>query len=152
MLEYMALAATEWSETASYVVNYLLLIIGGLIGGFTNRSELSLTRAPYFAQSAVILICTSLVSVLMLPFLIPAMRGGFLWVVLLAEFGALVAAGFWFARIAIARSRDAYGTGDRAALAFIPLANLWLLFTPSRSTEAELMARPEPALSAEQAS
>jgi len=34
----------------------------------------------------------------------------------------------------MARSRDAYGHGRMAALAFIPLANLWLLLTPSKNT------------------
>jgi hypothetical protein len=44
-----------------------------------------------------------------------------------------VTVGYGFGVIAIARSRDAFGHGRGAALAFIPFANLWLLLTPSKN-------------------
>jgi len=43
-----------------------------------------------------------------------------------------LAVGYGLGVIAMARSRDAYGHGKLAFLAFIPFANLWLLFTQSR--------------------
>jgi hypothetical protein len=46
-------------------------------------------------------------------------------------------------RIAADRSRDAYGHGRLAALAFIPFANFWLLLTPSK---AEASANRAPAI------
>ena len=39
-----------------------------------------------------------------------------------------------------ARSNDAYGHSRYAALGFIPFANLWLLFTPSKDDFAPKMA------------
>ncbi len=46
---------------------------------------------------------------------------------------ASIAGGYFFCRIAIARSHDAYGHGRMAFLAFIPIANFWLLLTPSKN-------------------
>lgn len=41
--------------------------------------------------------------------------------------------GYAFGIIAMARSRDAYGRARMAVLAFIPIANFWLLLTPSKN-------------------
>ncbi len=68
-----------------------------------------------------------------LAFIVQALVGGFFWVVALLEMIASLIAGFFLARIATARSRDAYGHGRMAALAFIPIANFLLLLTPSKN-------------------
>jgi hypothetical protein len=61
------------------------------------------------------------------------MTGGFLWVFMLVDVVVGLGVGYAFAIIAMARSRDAYGHGRMAVLAFIPIANFWLLLTPSKS-------------------
>ncbi|MGD1879498.1 MAG: hypothetical protein ACFB13_18610 [Kiloniellaceae bacterium] len=47
-----------------------------------------------------------------------------------------VVVGYFYGIVAMARSRDAFGTRRYAALAFIPLANLWLLLKPSKNESA----------------
>jgi hypothetical protein len=61
------------------------------------------------------------------------MAGGYLWLLMAISIGASIISGFFYGRIAMARSRDAYGHGRMAVLAFIPFANLWLLSTPSKN-------------------
>jgi hypothetical protein len=130
MLEDLAYAYAETSAVASAIINYIFIIIGGLIGGATDRSQDPLARAPYFGLTGMILAAVSAFSLIEAMVLIAAMKGGFLWVLLVLEFAVLAVAGFATGRIAMARSRDAYGHSGNAALAFIPIANLWLLFTP----------------------
>ena len=49
----------------------------------------------------------------------------------------------FFCLIALARSRDAYGHGRLAVLGFIPIANFWLLLTPSENeTSTNRLATP----------
>jgi hypothetical protein len=61
------------------------------------------------------------------------MAGGYLWTLMAVDVVMSIVVGFFFGQIAMARSRDAYGHGRLAALAFIPIANLWLLLTPSKN-------------------
>ena len=60
---------------------------------------------------------------------------------------SLIAAGYFLCRIAMARSRDAYGHGRMAFLAFIPYANFWLLLTPSKKAISANRAPTIPLLS-----
>jgi hypothetical protein len=93
-----------------------------------------LARAPYFGLTGMILAAVSAFSLIEAMVLIAAMKGGFLWVLLVLEFAVLAVAGFATGRIAMARSRDAYGHSGNAALAFIQIANLWLPLHPGRRT------------------
>ena len=61
------------------------------------------------------------------------MAGAYLWVLLAVQLVTLVLVGYFIGIIAMERSRDAYGHGRMAALAFIPVANLWLLATRSKN-------------------
>lgn len=140
MLEDLALQLPE-DQIGS--ISYGLVILGGIIGGLTNRSVAEIRRAHYFALSGLICLCTSLVTFAGMAFIVPALVGGFFWIVVGAEMLAPLIGGFFLARIASDRSRDAYGHGRMAALAFIPLANFWLLLTPSKT---ELSAHRSPAI------
>ena len=64
---------------------------------------------------------------------IPAGRGGYLWVLTEIWLAAAIAGGYFVCLLAMARSRDAYGHARMAFLAFIPIANLWLLVTRSKN-------------------
>ena len=56
---------------------------------------------------------------------------------MLCDFASCLAFGAYSAQIARARSLDAYGHGRRAWMAFVPLANFWLLFkSPLQPLEA----------------
>lgn len=58
---------------------------------------------------------------------------GILWVLVGAIFLGIAVIGYFFGVFALARSRDAYGHGRYAILAFIPLANLVLLLKRSKN-------------------
>lgn len=133
MLEDLALQYSEIPEDEMRLIGYGLAILGGIIGGLTYRSTKEIRRADYFAASGLIFLCIAAVTFGGAQFIVQAIVGGFFWVVIAAALLATVVGGFFLARIAADRSRDAYGHGRMAALAFIPLANLWLLLTPSKN-------------------
>ncbi len=132
MLEDLALQYSELPEDQMNAISFGLVILGGLIGGLTYQSAAEIRRAHYFALLGLIFLSVSLVTFGGMAFIVQALVGGFFWVVVGAEMLASVVAGFYFGRIAADRSRDAYGHGRMAVLAFIPLANFWLLLTPSK--------------------
>ncbi len=132
MLEDIALRYVDQSESNLRGIGYGLLILGAIIAGIVNKSKDELARAPYFAYSALIYLLVSAVQIVWLQSL-PAIIGGYLWVLMVVSMAASVIGGFFACKIAMARSRDAYGHGRMAALAFIPLANLWLLVKPSKT-------------------
>lgn len=132
MLEELAYDYINLSEDGLYLTRLLSLAVGGLIAGVTNKSTYRMRRAPYFANSALIFFGVSLSTVIWFAS-IPAMLGGYLWVVMTIDIAITIAAGYFVGLIAMARSRDAYGTNGSAVLAFIPVANFWLLFTRSQS-------------------
>jgi len=133
MLEDLALQYSELPEDQVRALSYGLVILGGIIGGLTNRSVTEIRRAHYFTLSGLIFLCVSAVTFAGMAFIVQALVSGLFWVVVGLEMLASVVGGFFLSRIAIARSRDAYGHGRMAALAFIPIANFWLLLTPSKN-------------------
>ena len=133
MLEDLALQYSEVSEDDMRLIGYGLAILGGIIGGLTYRSTTEIRRAHYFALSGLIFLCVAVVTFGGMAFIVQALVGGYFWVIVAAEMLATVVGGFFFARIAADRSRDAYGHGRMAALAFIPFANFWLLLTQSKN-------------------
>jgi len=132
-LEELAYQYAQMSEDELRTLNYALTILGGLAGGLTGRSNAELLRAPYFAFSCLVILASGVVSYASVPFMVPAMSGGYFWVLVAATLAVPLIGGFFIARIAKSRSRDAYGHPRMAALAFIPIANFWLLLTPSKN-------------------
>lgn len=133
MLEDLALQYSEWPEGQIRALSYGLVILGGIIGGLSNRSLVELRRAPYFALSSFVFLGVTTATFTGMAFIVQALAGGLFWTIVGLEMLALAAGGFFIARIAAARSRDAYGHARMAALAFVPLANLWLLLDRSKS-------------------
>lgn len=111
------------------------------------RTKVEMARTTYFAYSALILFLASAVQVVWLQS-IPAATGGYLWVLMVISLAASIASGYFVCCIAMARSRDAYGTARRAFLAFIPIANFWLLFTRSKDEASTNRASTIPLFSA----
>ena len=122
MLEDLAFQYSEVSKDDMRLIGYGLVILGAVIGGLTYRSTTEIRRAHYFALSGLIFLCVAVVTSGGMALIVQAFLGGYFWVIVAAEMLATVAGGFFFARIAADRSRDAYGHGRMAALAFIPLA------------------------------
>jgi hypothetical protein len=132
MLENLAFQYAQIPENEMRSISYGLVILGGIIGGLTDRSIAEFSRAPYFALLGLIFFSVSFVSVFSMVFIVSAIINGFFWVIVAVELLVMVAGGFFVARVATARSRDAYGHGGMAALAFIPIANFWLVLTSSK--------------------
>ena len=132
-MEELAFQYATLSESNPRGVSWVITVIGAVVAAFTTRSASELQRAGYFALSGLFFLLMAVVSMGAITFLVQAIVGGFFWVVVGLEILVTLVFGFFLGRIAMARSRDAYGHGRAAALAFIPLANLWLLFTPSKN-------------------
>ena len=132
-MEELAWQYATLSESNPQGVSWTITVIGAVVAAFTTKSASELQRAGYFACSGLFFVLMAGVSVGVLPMIVPAIIGGYFSLVVGLEVLTSLVFGFFYGRIAMARSRDAYGHGRAAALAFIPLANLWLLTTPSKN-------------------
>jgi hypothetical protein len=90
-----------------------------------------LQRAPYFAYIGLLFFIANGSQIVWLGSF-PAMTDGFLWAFMLVDVIVGISIGYALAVIAMARSRDGFGHARRAVLAFLPIANLWLLGIPSK--------------------
>lgn len=132
-MEELAFQYAALSESNPQGVSWVIVVIGAVIAALTIRSESEIQRADYFALSGQFFLLFAVVVMGTLTLLVEAIAGGFFWVIVGLEIFVTLVFGFFFGRIAMARSRDAYGHSRAAFLAFIPLGNLWLLFTPSKN-------------------
>ena len=132
MLEDLAIRYVSLPEYMMRLVSYGVGIAGALIAAAFHKSSAELQRAPYFAYSGF-LFCIAAALKLAWFGLIPAMIGGFLWVFVLVDGIMNLGIGYAFGVISMARSRDAYGHARMAFLAFIPIAILWLMITPTKN-------------------
>jgi hypothetical protein len=131
MLEDIAIRYVSLPEGDLRAIALGLVILGAIFAGLLTRSKSELARAPYFAFTALAVLVASVGQFMSLNSL-SAMAGGYLWGLMAAQLSLTFMIGFFFGTIAMARSRDAYGHGGYAALAFIPLANLVLLSKPGK--------------------
>ena len=131
MLEDLAIQYASQSEDTLGLIGLGLAVVGAVIAGLVRQSKAELARAPYFVYSALIVFVVSAGGIVWLQ-AIPAMTGGYLWLLMTISLAASIAGGYCLYRIAMARSRDAYGHSRMAFLAFIPIANFWLLLTRSK--------------------
>ena len=146
LLEEIAIQFVNQSEDTLQQIGLGLTVIGAIVAALVTQSKTEIARAPYFAYSALIFLLVSAAQIVWLQAL-PAMTGGYLWVLMLISLTASVLGGFFFCRIAMARSREAYDHGRMAFLAFIPIANFWLLLTPSKNAVSANRAPTIPILS-----
>ena len=127
MLEDLALQYVDLSDSTFKAFNIGILLLGGVAGAITNKSRLELARAPYLVYLALILLFVTATQFVWLG-AFAAMAGGYLWGIATVSIISFAVAGVFLGRIAIARSRSAFGHAGMAILAFIPLLNLVLLF------------------------
>lgn len=132
MLEEIAIQYVSQTEDSLRLISYGITIAGAVVAAIFHKSSAEVRRAPYFAYSGLLFFIAA-ASQLVWFGSIPAMIGGFLWVFMLVDVVVGLGVGYAFGIIAMARSRDAYGHARMAALAFIPIANFWLLLTPSKN-------------------
>lgn len=143
MLEEVAIQYVNQTEASLRALSYGISIAGGIAAGIFHKSDSELRRAPYFAYASLLFLITA-ASQLVWFGAVQAISGGFLWVFMLVDVVIGLGFGYGYGVVAMARSRDAYGHAWKAFLAFIPFANLLLLFTPSRN---EVSANRAPTIS-----
>lgn len=145
MLEEIAIQYVSQPEIHLQFIPYLITIVGAIVAAISNKSAVALRRSPYFAYSAILFFLAAVAQLVWLNSN-SAILGGFLWVLMITDVIVRLAAGYTLGIIAMARSRDAYGHARRAFLAFIPIANLWLLLTHSRDDVSAVRASTMPLL------
>lgn len=132
MFEDQAIKILNFSEITLTYLFFGFMVVGGIVAGFFSRSKTKIPRTLYFAYSSFLFLCISAFSFIWL-LTIPALTGGYLWLLLFINGVLFIIYGYFYGVIAMARSRDAYGNAKQAFLAFIPLANLILLFKASQN-------------------
>lgn len=135
MLENIAIKYVNLPEGELHAIAVGVVILGAIFAGLLMRNKSELGRAPYFAFTGLAVLVASVGQFMWLNSF-SAMVGGYLWGLMAAQLALTFMIGFFFGSIAMARSRDAYGHGRYAALAFIPFANLVLLLKPGRALES----------------
>ena len=128
------------------LVGYGLFVAGAIVAAINVRSEAEIARASYFAYTAITVFAVSAVQIVWL-LTAQAMTGGYLSLIVAVWFAAYVVGGYFFCGFAMARSRDAYGHPRMGFLAFIPIANFWLLLTSSKNKMSANRAPTIPLLS-----
>lgn len=131
MLEDIALKYASQTEEELRAIAYGLAILGAVIAGVTTRSKSELRRAPYFAGMGLLFLASATTEIVWLGSL-SAITGGYLWALMAVDLVKMLAFGYFLCVFSMARSRDAFGTGSGAFLAFIPIANLVLLLKGSK--------------------
>lgn len=132
MLEQIVIYLGDQTEDTLRLIVLGLMGVGAIIAAIVTRSTLEIARAPYFAYRAFIFFAICAAQIVWL-WKVDAIVGGYVWLLPIVGLGAFMVGGFYTCEIAIARSRDAYGHGRMAFLAFVPIANLVLLLKPSKN-------------------
>ena len=132
MLEDLAINFLSQSEDIHFQIRLGLLGVGAIVAGIITRSKAELARTPHFAYGALIIFTVNAVEIVWFQ-VFAAAAAGYLWVLTVISLTAPIIGGYSLCRIAMARSRDAYGHGGMAFLTFIPIANFWLLLTRSKN-------------------
>jgi hypothetical protein len=133
MLENLAIKLITESEDTLTYIGFGVWLIGFTIALVAqSKAKGELQRAPYFALFALIFLVSIMFEFIWL-FSVPAIRFGFLWVIVGVAILGVGIIGYFFGVITVARSRDAFGMGRYAILAVIPFVNLVLLFKASKT-------------------
>lgn len=137
MLDTIVLSYGGLDPAAHFLIATAFIILGAILAALARPTPAEpLSRSTYFYLSTLALFLLSATQLVWLLY-VPALRLGATFLLMLCDFASCLAFGAYSAQIARARSRDAYGHGRHAWMAFVPLANLWLLFkSPLQPIEA----------------
>tara|TARA_R110002124_G_scaffold53531_10_gene153592 strand:+ start:266 stop:1156 length:891 start_codon:yes stop_codon:yes gene_type:complete len=135
MMEDLAIQYVSQTEDSLRLMSYGITIVGALVAALFHNSTVELRRGPYFAFFGLLYFIVSASQIVWFGS-IPALAGGFLWIFMLVDVIVALGVGYAFGVLSMARSRDGFGHARMAFLAFIPIANFWLLLTPSTNDVA----------------
>jgi hypothetical protein len=134
-LEYYALEYMGFIENF-VAYNYIFVLIGAVIGGFWAKVDYKMKRSTYFLNTSFAVCLVSLAQIVWLLF-VKAVATGLLPLLVAVDVILWIAFGYAIMLLGKARAIDAFGTTKSAFLAFIPIANLWLLFSPTKEQTVE---------------
>lgn len=109
------------------LISYGTSVVGAIAAAIITKGSGKLHRAPYFVCTAILFLAAVLLQFVW-TVADSAIEGGYLWLLMAIDLVSSVAFGFFLCIAAMARSRDAFGASGFAVLAFVPIANLVLLF------------------------
>lgn len=132
-IEELAFRYVQLAEFPLY--NFVFIYISAAVTGWIKPVDSLMQRSTYFLNTALVALAATIGQLIWLQS-IDAMASGYLIVLVVLDILIWFAAGYFYVLIAKARSNDGYGHARFAVLAFIPLANLWLLFKPSQTSYA----------------
>ena len=132
-MDYFENLAMGYLEFGQDIEQYNLLIMyaAALCIGMVKKVEHRMQRGTYFLNCALIIAAGSLSQVMWF-LTASAIADNYLSVLVAADILVWIVSAYALIIVTKARSNDAYGHARYAALGFIPIANLWLLFTPSK--------------------
>jgi len=135
-IELIAFDYFEYAENDAY--NLPIIYVFAIIFGFIKKVDFRLQRGTYFLNTAFVIFFASIANgIFFLTF--DAVVGGYLFAIVSLDIIIWAVTAYFLIVIAKARSNDAYGHSNYAALSFIPIANLWLIFKPSKDDYAPKM-------------
>ncbi|MBL4645431.1 MAG: hypothetical protein JKY99_03105 [Rhizobiales bacterium] len=140
-MEKIAFEYASLNEGLLNLVYYGVLVLGGAIGGYLDKTKVFLLRVPFFVAMAMIFLAVTIFNLGLLYLIVPSAESGFFWFLLLIDHIVIAFAGAILAHYAKARSRDIFGHSWGAILAFIPLIGLYLLLKESRIQGPRLRKR-----------
>jgi hypothetical protein len=141
-MEDWAIAFYSLRTEQQAALNMIFFIVGGILFSSTMKGSWEIERSPFFVYSAIIISLSYLPGVITWLTYAQALRSEATWLIVLQTAVIMVLCGYSLALVASARSRNAVGSNWMAVLAFIPVANLWLLFAPPRSDDSPALLRP----------
>lgn len=127
--------AFDYITFAEKVPAYNFIFIGlfALVFGWLKPVTQGMQRGTYFLNSSLVLLGSSLAQGIW--FLsTPAMANGYLFLIVFLDILVWAIVAYALVIITKSRSNDAYGHSRYAPLGFLPIANLWLLLTPSKES------------------
>lgn len=143
MTDELAIDFIVRSEWQIWATAFGLAVLGAAISALLFISSARMARAPYFLGCCIVLVVMAFSKGMLVPTR-NAMEKGHMaeW---LALWGLVqVGCGFALWRLSLARANHAGRHWGLAALAFVPLANLWLFLTPGPGESALAREAPGP--------
>ncbi|MBW8726505.1 MAG: hypothetical protein JF625_15295 [Inquilinus limosus] len=135
MVETIALKYIASNSNVSIFIGFCFVAMGGCVAAWLDRGKTEMRRVPFFVFSSIVVFGLVAIRIVWLQ-ISAAILGGYAWAIVAVHLSALFLVGFCNGRIALARARDAYGDRWYAVLAFIPLANLALVFKRSLTPDS----------------
>lgn len=133
-MEELNTTINSYFELSSDIaVQLIKLATFALIFGFLTRTQIKLERSTYVFGQSLVYLCASLMYLLWSEALVSS-SGQYQIVFLIFDLVIAAVISYSLIIMAKARSNDAYGHSNFAFLAFIAVANLWLVFVNSKQS------------------